>query len=72
MNQPFYPDDFQTPTWRKTEQHLLALLAMARSQLEAPGLDEKPNSSVRLRARISLLKQLLDLPTQQRPDDADD
>lgn len=72
MNPPFYPDDFQTPTWRKTEAHLKQLLEKARAELEAPGLDDKPNSSVRLRARITLLKQLLDLPTQPQDDDADD
>jgi hypothetical protein len=58
----FYPSDFQTDAWRRVEDHLQQLLAKDREVLEGQGLDDKPTQAVRLRARIGLLRSLLDLP----------
>lgn len=41
-------------------------LADCRRQLETPTLDTKPESSIRLRARIGLLKDLLAIPEEVR------
>lgn len=68
----FYPSDFQTDCWKRTEAHLQRLLAKDRAELESHALDEKPISGARLRARIALLKDLLALPTRPEADDADD
>ena len=62
----FYPSDFETDAWRRVEAHLLELLEKDRTVLEGQGLDEKPTQTVRLRARIGLLKLLLDLPEATR------
>lgn len=57
-----HPSAFAQPG----SQHLLAWaeheLADCRRQLENSTLDAKPESSIRLRARIGLLKELLGIP----------
>lgn len=58
----FYPHDFQSDAWGRMKVYLEAELAELRAQLEAPGLDDKPTSSTRLRAKITLLKEILSLP----------
>lgn len=68
---PFEIHDLESPAWRKVEARLQKLLAEDRKQLEGPGLDEKPTSMVRLRARINLLKELLEIPDQVRKDHAE-
>lgn len=62
----FYPSDFETAAWKRVEAHLQRLLAEDRKTVEGQGLDEKPTQTVRLRARIGLLKSLLDLPAETR------
>lgn len=62
----FYPSDFETDAWRRVEAHLEELLARDREVIEGQGLDEKPTQTVRLRARIGLLKTLLELPEATR------
>lgn len=58
----FYPHDFQTDTWRRLQAHMQERLTVLRAELEAPGLDNKPESSIRLRAKITELKDLLAIP----------
>ena len=67
----FYPADFGTDAWKRTAAHLESRRAEDRTKLESHALDEKPISATRLRARIALLSELLDLPTRAN-DDADD
>lgn len=55
----FYPHDFQTETWRRLEAHVNEQIAGFRADLESPALDSKPESSVRLRAKIAALKDIL-------------
>jgi hypothetical protein len=62
----FYLSDFDTQCWGRVEAHLQELLAEDRRVLEGQGLDDKPTQAVRLRARIGLLKSLLDLPEATR------
>lgn len=64
----FYPSDFDTDAWRRMEAHLHELLDKDRAVLEGQGLDEKPTQTVRLRARIGLLKSLIELPNAVRED----
>lgn len=67
----FYPSDFSTDAWGRVEAHLEELLAADRQTLEGQGLDDKPTQAVRLRARIGLLKTLLELPEATRKAAAD-
>ena len=60
----FRPDDFETSLWKRLAAKLEADLAAARGELESPVLDEKPNASVRLRARIAILTKYLALPNE--------
>ncbi len=62
----FYPGDFNTDAWKRVEAHLRHLLDQDRKTLEGQALDEKPTQTVRLRARIGLLKTLIDLPEATR------
>lgn len=68
----FYPTDFDTAAWKRMQAHLEQLLAEDRRVLEGAGLDDKPNQTVRLRARIHLLKDLLALPEATRKAAAED
>lgn len=67
-----YPSDFQTDAWKRMQAHLERLRAEDRRTLEGQGLDEKPLQTVRLRARIGLLKSLLELPEAARKPAQDD
>lgn len=62
----FYPSDFETACWGRMQAHLQELLDDARTVLEGQGLDDKPTQTVRIRARIGLLKSLLELPEATR------
>lgn len=59
---PFILHDFTTPAWIKLKARMESDLAKARAELEKQALDDKPSSAIRLRARIALLAQYLDLP----------
>lgn len=64
MRTAFLPEDLQTPLWRRIEQRLQDDLASARKELEGSVLDDKPLSTVRLRARIGVYLAYLRLPEE--------
>lgn len=58
------PQDFDTRLWRWLDARLCDDLAKARADLEHPALDDKPNASIRLRARIKALEEYRQLPRE--------
>ena len=60
VNAPTYVKHARLLAWAEHE------LAECRRQLESATLDAKPESSIRLRARIGQLKDLLAIPESAR------
>lgn len=61
-----HPSAFDQPAWRYTQAWAEAELGKAREELESQALDSKPESTIRLRARIKALKELTAIPTLAR------
>ena len=61
-----HPSAFDQPAWRYAQAWAEQELRKAREQLEAQTLDSKPDSTIRLRARIQALKELTAIPTLAR------
>lgn len=52
-------DDFKNQTWQRLSDHLETQLAMARQQNDT---NQDAEKTANLRGRISVLKELLNLP----------
>ncbi len=57
-----HPSQFDQAAWKYAEAWASDELARAREELEKQALDNKPESTVRLRSRIQALKELLAIP----------